>query len=58
MLQEATEYSEILLQEIISEHDLAYGSGDPAKIREWLIKRCDLWQEGSSDKYMDGCMDK
>lgn len=58
MLQEPTEYSEILLQEIISEHDLAYGSGDPAKIREWLIKRCDLWQEGSTDKYMDGCMDK
>lgn len=58
MLQEPTEYSEILLQEIKSEHDLAYGSGDPAKIREWLIKRCDLWQEGSSDKYMDGCMDK
>lgn len=58
MLQEPTEYNEILLQEIISEHDLAYGSGDPAKIREWLIKRCDLWQEGSSDKYMDGCMDK
>ena len=24
----------------------------------WLIKRCDLWQEGSTDKYMDGCMDK
>lgn len=58
MLQEPTEYSEILLQEIISEHDLAYGSGDPAKIREWLIKRCDLWQEGSTDKYMDGLMDK
>jgi phage terminase large subunit-like protein len=58
MLQEPTEYSKILLQEIISEHDLAYGSGDPAKIREWLIKRCDLWQEGSTDKYMDGCMDK
>jgi phage terminase large subunit-like protein len=58
MLQEPTEYSKILLEEIISEHDLAYGSGDPAKIREWLIKRCDLWQEGSTDKYMDGCMDK
>jgi phage terminase large subunit-like protein len=58
MLQEPTDYSEILLEEIKSEHDLAYRSGDPAKIREWLIKRCDLWQEGSSDKYMDGCMDK
>jgi phage terminase large subunit-like protein len=58
MLQEPTEYSKILLEEIISEHDIAYGSGDPAKIREYLIKRCDLWQEGSNDKYMDGCMDK
>ena len=58
ILQEPTEYSEILRKEIIDEHDLAYGSGDPAKIREWLIKRCCLWQEGSTDKYMDGCMDK
>lgn len=58
ILQEPTEYSKILLQEIKSEHDLAYGSGDPAKIREYLIKRCDLWQEGSTDKYMEGCMDK
>lgn len=58
ILHEMTDYSEILLQEIISEHNLAYGSGDPAKIREWLTKRCDLWQEGSTDKYMDGLMDK
>lgn len=57
MLQEPNDYSEILRKEIISEHDLAYGSNDPAKIREWLIKRCNLWQEGSSDKYMEGCMD-
>lgn len=58
MLQEPTEYSDILLDEIRSEHEIAFGSGDPAKIREWLIKRCDLWQEGSTDKYMDGCMDR
>lgn len=58
ILQEPTEYSKILYDEIVSEHDLAYGSGDPAKIREWLTKRCDIWQEGSTDKYMDGCMDK
>lgn len=58
MLQDPDDYSEILRQEIVSEHDLAYGSGDQAKIREWLIKRCDLWQEGSSDKYFDGLMDK
>lgn len=58
ILQEPTEYSEILLQEILEEHNIAYDSGDPAKIREWLIKRCCLWQEGSTDKYMDGCMEK
>ncbi len=57
MLHEPTEYSDILLEEIISEHNIAFGSGDPAKIREWLIKRCDLWQEGANDKYMDGLMD-
>jgi phage terminase large subunit-like protein len=57
MLHEMNEYAEILLDEIISEHNLAYGSGDPAKIREWLIKRCCLWQEGSNTKYMDGLMD-
>lgn len=57
MLHEPTEYSEILLEEIISEHNIAYGSGDPAKIREWLIKRCCLWQEGSNTRYFDGLMD-
>ena len=57
MLHEPTEYSDILLEEIISEHNIAYGSGDPAKIREWLIKRCCLWQEGSTTKFMDGLMD-
>lgn len=57
MLHEPTEYSEILLEEIISEHDIAYGSGDPAKIREWLTKRCNIWQAGSTDKYMDGYME-
>ncbi len=53
MLHEPTEYSDILLEEIISEHSIAFGSDDPEKIREWLIKRCGLWQEGANDKYMD-----
>lgn len=58
ILQEDNEYSRELLKQIKSEHDLAYGSGDPAKIREFLIKRCDRWQAGSANKYMSGVMDK
>jgi len=58
ILQEDNEYSRELLSQIKSEHDLAYGSGDPAKIREFLTKRCNRWQEGSAHKYMSGIMDK
>lgn len=58
ILQEENDYSRGLLEQIKTEHDAAYGSGDPSKIREFLTKRCDLWQSGSVDKYMDGCMDK
>ncbi len=58
ILQEENEYSNELRAQIQSEHDLAYGSGDPSKIREFLTKRCDLWQADSEDKYMAGNMDK
>lgn len=58
VLQEENEYSRILLDQIRDEHNKAYGSGDPDKIREFLIKRCDLWQTDSENKYMSGCMDK
>lgn len=58
ILQEDNEYSRELRQQIKSDHDLAYGSGDPAKIREFLIKRCNRWQADSENKYMSGCMDK
>lgn len=58
ILQEDNEYSRELHEQIQREHDLAYGSGDPGKIREFLIKRCDLWQTDSENKYMSGCMDK
>lgn len=58
ILQDENEYSRYLLKQIKSDHDLAYGSGDPAKIREFLIKRCDLWQADSENKYMSGIMDK
>lgn len=58
ILQEDNEYSRILLEQIRAEHNLAYGSGDPDKIREFLIKRCNLWQADSENKYFSGCMDK
>ncbi|MDR3591572.1 MAG: terminase large subunit [Negativicutes bacterium] len=57
ILQEDNEYSRGLLEQIKIEHDSAFGSGDPSKIREFLTKRCDLWQASSDDKYMDGLMD-
>lgn len=58
ILQEENTYSRELLKQIKSDHDLAYGSGDPSKIREFLIKRCDRWQADSENKYMSGIMDK
>lgn len=58
ILQEDNEYSRILLDQIRAEHNLAYASGDPDKIRVFLIKRCNLWQADSEDKYMSGCMDR
>jgi phage terminase large subunit-like protein len=58
ILQEDNEYSRLLLDQIEAEYNLAYNSGDPDKIREFLIKRCDLWQSDSEDKYMSGCMGK
>lgn len=58
ILQEDNEYSQILLDQIRDEHNKAYSSGDPDKIREFLIKRCNLWQADSEDKYFAGIMDK
>lgn len=58
ILQNDNEYSRELFAQIKREHDLAYGSGDPSKIREFLIKRCDRWVSDSENKYMSGCMDK
>jgi phage terminase large subunit-like protein len=52
------EYSQELYNTVKEEHDLAFGSGDPSKIREWMIKRVNRWQVDSENKYMSGCMDK
>lgn len=45
-------YSKYLLDEIIAEHDTAYGSGDQGKIRDFLIRRCCLWQASSVNSYL------
>lgn len=58
ILQEDNEYSIELRKQIRTEHDEAFNSGDAAKIREWLTKRVNRWQDDSEEKYMSGIMDK
>jgi phage terminase large subunit-like protein len=58
IFQNNDEYSKELLSTIKSEHDLAFGSGDNSKIRQWMIKRVNRWQTDSANKYFSGCMDK
>jgi phage terminase large subunit-like protein len=58
ILQEENEYAQELQQQIRAEHDDAYNTGDPAKIREWLTKRVNQWRSDSENKYMSGLMDK
>ena len=58
ILRYPNEYSQILYDQIKAEYNTAYQSGDPSKIREFLIKRMDRWQADSENKYMSGCMDK
>lgn len=53
ILREMNEYSKDLLLQIKQEHDLAYGSNDSAKIRQWLIKRVNRWQADSEEKYFN-----
>lgn len=52
MLQVDNAYSRKLKETIIKEHNNAYDSNLPDKIREYLTKRCNIWVEGSEDKYM------
>ena len=58
MFQNKNEYSEELYAEMLDEYDLAFGSGDPSKIRQWMIKRVNRFQSGAENKYFSGCMDK
>ncbi|HWS43306.1 MAG TPA: terminase TerL endonuclease subunit [Pseudoflavonifractor sp.] len=52
MLRFPNEYTKYLLDEIIAEHDDAYGSGDPGKINDFLTRRCCLWQAASVNSYL------
>ena len=58
MFQNLNDYSEELYAEMLDEYDLAFGSGDPSKIRQWMIKRVNRFQSGAENKYFSGCMDK
>ena len=51
-------YSEELFNTIKDEHELAFGSGDNSKVRQWMIKRVNRWQADAENKYFSGCMDK
>lgn len=48
-----SQYSEILLKQIRDEHNAAYVSNDPNKIRKFLTRRMCLWQVGSVNRYLD-----
>ena len=51
------DYSKYLLKEVRAEHDAAYASKDPNKIRSFLTRRMCQWQAGSVNRYLDeNCM--
>jgi phage terminase large subunit-like protein len=58
VLQSDNEYAKVLADQIQKEHDEAYANNDYAKIREFLTKRCNMWQADSEKKFMAGLMDK
>lgn len=53
MLRYPNAYTETLLGEIVEEHNDAYASNDPVKIRNFLTRRCCLWQAASVNSYLD-----
>ena len=57
-IENGNEYAQGLYEKIKTDHDMAYGSNDYGKIREFLTKRCNVWQQASDDMFMEGCMDK
>lgn len=58
ILRTDNDYSRGLRKQIRDEHAVAFGSGDYYKIREWLTKRANLWQETAENKYLANCMEQ
>lgn len=59
ILRSHNEYAEQLLATIKDEYKRAFESDQPSKKREYLIKRCNLWQVDSEEKYLDSeCLAK
>ena len=58
MFQNKNEYSQELFATVKDEYDLAFGSGDSSKIRQWMIKRVNRFQSSAVNKYFSSCMDK
>ena len=46
-------YSEALLKQVTTEYEIAYGSNDATKVRQFLTRRLDIWQVSSEEKYLD-----
>ncbi len=53
LLRYPNDYSRYLLDEIEAEYTTAYGSKDPDKIRDFLIRRMCQWQASSPNSYLD-----
>lgn len=51
-LRYPSEYSAYLLEQIRLEHDAAYNSKDPEKIRQFLTRRMCQWQAASAQNYL------
>jgi len=52
ILRSKNAYAKGLLAQIKREHDEAYGKRSVSQIREYLIKRCNLWQVDAEEKYL------
>lgn len=52
-LRYPNEYSRYILEQIRLEHDAAYNSKDPEKIRKFLTRRMCQWQAAAVNSYLD-----
>lgn len=52
-LRYGSEYAKYLKEQIETEYNAAYASRDAEKIRQFLTRRCCMWQTGSVNRYLD-----